>query len=375
MKLKTKFFDTSYKYLLKPLLFSFDPETVHDGFAKFSYFSGTHTWTKNLTKQAFNYLSPSLQQNLLGINFTNPIGLSAGFDYDGWFAGLMSEVGFGFHTVGTVTAKYYEGNTKPRLMRMPSSQALLVNKGFKSGGIDEVLVRLDKFRYDSSDVTGISIGSTNIPQIDTIPKAINDYVTTFRKVDELDYVKYLELNISCPNITMKSKFTDEKNLKMLLDEINQLKISKPIFLKMPAEMPILDSLKLSELAIKQGIKGLIFSNLIKNRDNPQITNIDRKKIAGFSGNISGKPVFAPSNTLIKSAYKHFGKAVIIVGCGGVFDGNDAFSKISSGASLVQLITGMIYGGPSSIGKINQELSAILKQKGFKNVSEAVGSNV
>ena len=146
----------------------------------------------------YSYKSDGLKRSFLDVDFENPVGLAAGFDYDGHLAKTMKHLGFGFNTIGTVTAKPYGGNQKPRLLRLVKSRAILVNKGFKSEGATKVAKRLDAKNLQGHTV-GISVGSSNIPEVNTIDKAINDYVFTFNVFKNKPYVKYFELNISCQN--------------------------------------------------------------------------------------------------------------------------------------------------------------------------------
>ena len=354
--IKTKIISAKYKYILKPILFRFDAEIVHNFMTPIGEFLGTYKITKKITSMLFNYEDKKLERVVDGIVFPNPVGLSAGFDYNGNLAGNMKSVGFGFNTVGTVTAKEYQGNEKPRLKRLPKSKSLLVNKGFKSEGVDKIIKRLE-----SKDLTeiilGVSIGSSNIPEVNTIPKAIDDYIYTFEKLKDKKYIKYFELNISCPNAEMSESFSESKNLKLLLEKIAKLDIEKPVYIKMPNEIDINYAKNLVSIAIKFSfIKGFIFSNLVKNRNNKAFDKAEIKSVEKFKGNFSGKPTQANSNDLISHISKKYGNKTTIIGCGGIFNAKDAKEKLNRGASLVQLITGMIYEGPQLIGKINEELS-------------------
>ncbi len=352
--LATSFFKYSYRHILKPVLFMFDAELVHNGFT----FVGEHLENLGgLTSSLFRYNNPLLRRRYLGIDFDNPVGLAAGFDYDGHMARVMKHVGFGFNTVGTVTAIAYEGNAKPRLARLPVSKSLLVNKGFKSGGAQEVRKRLDGKNLAGHTI-GISVGSSNLPQINTLKKAIDDYLFTFKLFASRKYVKYFELNISCPNIALKGAFSSPANFSKLCSAIKKLKLKQPIFVKMASEITLSESDALVTIALKYGISGFIFSNLVKNRANKYLDKSEVAKISHLAGNFSGKPTFENSLSHIRHTRKKFGKQVVIVGTGGVFSGEDAKAKFAAGADLIQLITGMIYEGPQVIGEINRVLSKI-----------------
>lgn len=372
--LKTKLIETGYKKIAKPMFFKQDAETVHNNLTEFGEALVQKKYLRNFTQRLLSYNDGFLSQEIHGINFKNPIGLSAGFDYDGHLADTMQYVGFGFNTVGTVTAKSYEGNKKPRLERLPKSKSLLVNKGFKSQGVDKVLERLDSKNLTTTTL-GISVGSTNIPEVNTIKKAIDDYLDTFRKFKNKEYVKYFELNISCPNAAMNENFANTKNFKQLLTEVKKLRIKQPIWIKMANELSLNETDILVRNAISYGMSGFIFSNLVKDRDNKYFNKAEIQNFSEYKGNFSGKPTEKNANRLIKHFYKEYGKDTKIIGCGGIFNANDAYEKIKLGASLVQLITGMIYEGPQLIGKINQDLAKLLKADGYKNISEAVGKGV
>ena len=182
------------------------------------------------------------------------------------------------------------------------------------------------------------------------------------------------MKISCPNIIHGSNvsFYPPKNLSQLLSAVQKIKIKKPIFIKMPIELSDRDILNILNVVIKYKIPGVIIGNLQKNKNDPALVKEEVKKWK--VGNFSGKPTFNRSNELIKLTYKKFGKKFIIIGCGGIFSAKDAYTKIKLGASLVQLITGMIYQGPQLIPQINLGLIDFLEQDGFKNIKDAIGVN-
>lgn len=343
-----------YRFVIKPMMFKMDAEVVHNRVSAAGEFLGSNILTSSLLDLFLNYKNSDLEHEILGVRFKNPIGLAAGFDYDGHLAQAMQHVGFGFNTVGTVTAKPYEGNPGVRLDRLPASKSLFVNKGFKSEGAVAVARRLDKKNLKNVTV-GISVGSSNIPEVDTIEKAIADYVFTFNQFKNRDYVKYFELNISCPNTRMPEPFTTPHNFKKLLEAVSGLGIRQPIFVKMPSEISNEDVFALMDLALEHDINAFIFSNLVKNRENPTLKSSEVAKFEGMKGNFSGKPAFELSNTLLSAAREKYGDKVVLVGCGGVFSAADAMAKFDAGADLVQLITGMVYEGPQVVGEINHEL--------------------
>jgi len=307
-----------------------------------------------LLEAFYKYKNPKLKRTFLGINFENPVGLAAGFDYEGHLAKAMKHIGFGFNTVGTVTAKPYEGNKPPRLGRLVKSQSILVNKGLKSEGAIKVAKRLDSKKLNGHTI-GISVGSSNIPSVNTTEKAIKDYLFTFNVFKTKTYVKYFELNISCPNTAMPSPFSNTKNFERLIKAITKLNLKQPIFVKMPNEIALHDAEKLVAIGLKYSIKGYIFSNVVKDRSNKFFVKSEIEEVANLKGNFSGKPCFENSNKLIKHIRSKFGNKVVLIGLGGIFTPQDAIKKFKAGADLVQLITGMIFEGPQIAGEINSNL--------------------
>lgn len=348
-------FDRFYKNFAKPLLFLFDPEFVHESFALFAEYGGRNKTIKQITQSLFNYQNANLNTQFAGISFKNPVGLAAGYDYNGHFVELLPYVGFGFSTVGTVTNHPYQGNDKPRYVRLVKSGSIMVNKGFKSDGADVISKRLIAKNLDDVNY-GISIGSSNIPSINTINTAIDDYLACFSKMAKVISAKYYELNISCPNIHMADSFTNEENFTLLLKEISKLGVGKPVFIKMPSELEIEQTKRLVEAALRFNLNSFIFSNLIKNRARAEFNKEEMDKVAIYKGNFSGNPAKALSNLNVKQIRDLYGAQVNIIGCGGIFSPKDAKERLNNGADMIQLITGMIFEGPQLIGNINRFLS-------------------
>ncbi|HXK52825.1 quinone-dependent dihydroorotate dehydrogenase [Candidatus Nomurabacteria bacterium] len=360
-----------YRNIARPLLFLTPSEKIHERALETGEKISNNKKAAGFIRNLCNYDNSALEQEILGVKYRNPVGLAAGFDYDGNLASFMSSLGFGFNTVGTVTALPYEGNTGPRLGRLVKSKSLLVNKGFKSEGAEKIFSRLAK--KDLSNITlGISIGSSNLPEIDTTEKAINDYSSTFNMFNDVEYVDYFELNVSCPNTKIKEPFTNCPNLSALLSSLSTLKIKVPMYLKLPNEISAADLFPLIDLALGKGVSGVILSNLVKDRSNPMLDEKEIAKVSSLKGNFSGKPAAVNANNLIGEVYKRYGKDLVIVGCGGVFNAKDAYEKIKLGASLVQLVTGLVYEGPTVAANINMGLVELLRKDGYENISEAIG---
>lgn len=363
-----------YKFILKPILFLIDAEVVHENMVKMGESMLKIKLFKNLFKSIFVKKYKNLEQNILGIKFNTPIGLAAGFDYEARLTNTLPFVGFGFETVGTITNSSYDGNPRPMLGRLPKSKSLLVNKGFKNLGINETLKRLGNKKFQFP--VGLSIGRTNSVVLDTMDKSIEDIVKAFKiaKKSKLNNA-YYELNISCPNLmhNLSINFYDVKNLEKLLTAVDKIALKKPVFIKMPIDQTDKDSLSMLKVISKHKIKGVIFGNLQTDKTNKVLVQSEVEKFK--MGKYSGKPTYENSNRLIKLTYKNFKDRFVIIGTGGVFSAEDAWTKFINGASLVQLITGMIFEGPQLIAQINRDLSARLQKEGYKNISQIVGSAV
>jgi len=361
-----------YKKIIKPILFLFPADDVHAFFLKKGSSLGNSNFAKSIIHKLFSYQDCILETQVSGIKFKNPLGLAAGFDYDADLIDILPSIGFGFHTVGTVTLLPYIGNPRPMLDRLPKSKSLLVNKGFKSAGLTSVLKKINK--REKGIPLGLSIGSTN-QSYKKIEAMIDDVCGSFTIALKEDYFDYFELNISCPNLinidNLKDKFDQPLGFGMLLNKLSYLNINKPLFVKMHAEKTIDETLSLCEVALNyKWVSGFIFSNLVKDRNNPKFDK-EEVKNAG-PGNFSGKPTEELSNNLITEVYKKYKDRFVIIGTGGIFTGKDAYEKIKRGSSLVQMVTGMVYMGPAQIGKINKELARLLRKDGYKNMTEAIG---
>ncbi len=361
-----KVFNSLYKHIFKPIAFKLDPEFVHDSVSFFGKILSKFALTRKLTKTLFYFSDQSLEQNLLGIHFPNPIGLSAGFDKNAELGNILPEVGFGFAEVGSITGELCAGNPKQRLWRLPKSKSLLVNYGLKNDGAEAIAKRLQGQKFNIP--IGISIAKTNCQETVDDAVGIKDYAKAHQAFANIG--SYTTVNISCPNAFGGQPFTDPARLDDLLSELDLIATQKPTFVKFSPDTNYYDVDSLLEVIDRHNVQGIICSNLTKNRDNKKIIETNLPNVGGFSG----KVVEELSNDLIAHVYKKTKGKYIIIGSGGVFNAEDAYLKIKLGASLIQIITGMIYEGPQVIGEINKGLVRLLKQDGYKNISEAIGAD-
>ncbi|MBI5655105.1 quinone-dependent dihydroorotate dehydrogenase [Candidatus Uhrbacteria bacterium] len=361
---RNAFFHFSYTKLLKPAYFLMDPEFVHDRMLGVGKFLGRFRLTRWKIRLCFNYRNPKLEQTVLGIKFSNPIGLAAGFDKNAEILDILPDVGFGFAEVGSITGEPCPGNPKKRLWRLPKSKSLIVYYGLKNDGCEAIAKRLTGKHFRIP--VGISVAKTNNQACADVDAGIADYAKAFETMEGIG--SYITVNISCPNAFGGEPFTDPVKLEKLLARLDQITTDKPVFLKLAADLDHAQIDAILEVAKRHRVHGFVCTNLTKKRDNPKILD----KMVTDKGGMSGKVVDASSDEVIRYVYSKVKGTHIVIGCGGVFTAADAYRKIRLGSSLIQLITGMIFEGPQAIGAINQGLVKLLEKDGFRNISEAVG---
>ncbi len=355
IKVRNTLFRWKYIHFLKPIFFKMDPEFVHDRFIFIGRLLGSNALTRTLTKFLFSYSHRMLAQKILGITFKNPIGLAAGFDKDALLTKIIPCTGFGYEEVGSITGEPCEGNPKPRLWRHPNKKALRVYYGLKNEGALAISKRLHGKHF--AFPIGTSIAKTNSQETCEMEGGIADYVKAFKAFAHIG--DYFTINISCPNAFGGQPFTDPKKLDALLSAIDPIPTTKPIFLKLSPDLTSHEVDSILELAKKHRVHGFICTNLTK------------KHSLGLGG-LSGKAVEDLANTQLKYVYKKTEGKYILIGCGGIFAAQDAYKKIKAGASLLQLITGMIYEGPQTISELNRGLVQLLKKDGYASIHEAIG---
>ncbi len=339
---------------IRSLIFKLDPELAHTLAIKALKFN--YNPINNIKKDS------CIETNLFGKKILNPVGLAAGFDIDAEVYNSLFRLGFGFVEVGTVTPLKQYGNPKPRIFRLEEDEALINRLGFNSSGADKISSRI-KLNLPNG-LLGINIG----PNKDT-KNRLEDYLICLRKFHNL--CDYLTINISSPNTENLRSFHNQDELAELLNSINKEKKSInsniPIAVKISPDIEEANIQKIADQLMQYNVSMVIVSNTTdKNREN--LKNINKLE----KGGLSGKPLEEKSNLLINKFYKILKGKIIIIGVGGVDSGKSVYEKIINGANLVQLYTGMIYKGPNVVEKINQELINILKTKGIKNISEAIG---
>ena len=345
--------------ILRPFLFSLDPETAHDlaiKSLKFNY----------LPSKMFEVEDEQiLNTELLGKNFPNPVGLAAGFDKSAEVYNSLLRFGFGFVEVGTVTPLKQFGNSKPRIFRLEEDGALINRLGFNNDGIEIIKKRIKSEK--KKGVLGINIG----PNKNTKDQK-NDFCLGLKNF--FDIADYITINISSPNTEGLRDFHDQEKLKDLLLALNKIKnenkINIPLLLKISPDIVDNHISEIADVAIKNDISGIILTNTTDSNRDKLMNNFKKEE-----GGLSGKPLQQISTDMIKKFYKQLNGKVPIIGVGGVNSGKSAYEKITAGASLLQLYTGLVYKGPLLVKNIKKELIQILKSEGLNNIKDAVGKGL
>jgi dihydroorotate dehydrogenase len=308
-----------------------------------------------------------------GLEFSNPVGLAAGFDKSGTAAQALAALGFGFIEVGSVTSHPQPGNPRPRLFRLPRDRALINRAGFNNCGAAQLAENIKRHR--PACVLGVNIGkSRHIAIEDAIP----DYLESFETV--YDIADYVAINVSSPNTPKLRELQQPGMLAELLKSLQQrndelarrssLQQRKPLLLKIAPDLSESEIESIVEVATRLQIAGLIATNTTISRAGLQTP---RAEVEAYGeGGLSGAPLCPRSNEVISLIYRLTRGELPIVGVGGVFTAEDAWEKICAGASLIQLYTGFIYEGPGVARRINEGLAEILKREGLSSLDEAVG---
>jgi dihydroorotate dehydrogenase (fumarate) len=363
-----------YKHVAKPVLFTIHPDKTHDYMLSSARFLQKIGVVRVLWRTAWSYQNTAvLGQKLHGIPFINPVGLSAGFDTNFELAPLMKSIGFGLMEGGSLTFEPCAGNPRPWFYRLPKTQSFVVNKGLANQGVDAIMKRLQAYPADTfhNFALNISVAKTNTKTSGTDKGAIADYVGSLRAIKKAGVGQLVTLNISCPNTYGGEPFTTPERLDKLLTATDAVELAQPVFVKMPSDKAWPEFQELLAVIARHNITGVTIHNLQKTREG---VHPGDKLTDDIKGNLSGKPTQKTSDELIANTYKQFGDKLTIIGVGGIFNAADAYAKIRLGASLVGMVTGLIFEGPQVVGQINHGLVKLLERDGFTNISQAIGAD-
>ena len=343
-----------YKNLIKPLLFNKDAEEAHELGLRVASLTHRSKFLQLLASAVYKTSHPSLEQELFGCRFPNPVGLAAGFDKNGATPKAMQALGFGFVEVGSITAKASQGNPKPRAFRIPRDHSLINRMGLNNEGADVITERLSTL--DLNIPLGVNIAKTNDASIHG-DAALQDYLYSYEKAQSV--ADYITINISCPNTGEGKTFEDPQALRDLLQALKPNQPGrKPSLVKFTVDIdkPALETL--IEICEDHGVAGYVATNTSSTRDGLNTPKNLLDEIG--NGGLSGRAIQKRSTQVVQWISEITGGNKPLVGVGGIDSPEAAIEKIEAGAHLLQIYTGMVYEGPSLAKKINKALIGRLK---------------
>ncbi|MGA7934201.1 MAG: quinone-dependent dihydroorotate dehydrogenase [Kovacikia sp.] len=376
-----------YQAAIRPVLFSrlkTDPEWLHQqtlqalGWLDRNHSQPFAQWFQTQLQKSYCFTHPHLRQTLWGLSFENPIGLAAGFDKNGVASGVWPSLGFGFAELGTVTLHPQPGNPRPRLFRLPLDQAALNRMGFNNEGaaaMAEVLKQRGRGRGADSlpfpcFPLGINLGKSKVTPL---AEAAADYLGSFRLLK--GWGDYFVVNVSSPNTPGLRSLQATEQLAPILTALQQENWQqKPLLIKIAPDLEWEEIAAILDLAQKHHLAGIIATNTTIRRDGlkTQVLETTGISIEQEAGGISGAPLRDRSTEVIRFIWKETQGMLPIIGVGGIFTAEDAWEKITAGASLVQVYTGWVYEGPWMVHRILQGLVQKLEERGLESISEAIG---
>ena len=365
-----------YSKLVRPLLFRLNPESAHDAAVTACRVAGRIPLLPWCCEKALTFRAPELATEVAGLQFSNPIGLAAGWDKSGRALNMLDRMGFGTVEIGSVSAFASVGNPKPRLYRLPQDQAIQVHYGLPNDGVEVVAERVAAARLRIP--LGVNLVATNYgpnTPASSVDDIIDDYATSVARTHR--HADYLTLNLSCPNADGgRDVFAEPGGIRRLLERLQSISPVPPVFLKViPATDAATHERWLAEVDDFEFVKGFLF-NLPPGQPDSLNLKTSPETWRNRPGAIAGRPVRDWIDGCIASLYPRLDHSRhVIIGGGGVFTAEDAYRKIRLGASLVQIYTALIYEGPGVVARINRGLAKLLARDGFPRIQDAVGVGV
>ena len=332
--------------ILKPILFLFSAETAHTIIVKFLKFLRYIPLSSAILRLLYDYKKESLEREVFGIKFKNPVGLAAGFDKNAEFFNDMANFGFGFIELGSVTPEPQPGNPKPRCFRLPQDEAIINRMGINNKGINHFVNQLKNSKPKPILGGSISKNSTTSNE-----DAAKDFERSFALI--YHYVDYIALNVSCPNVKDLSKLQDIEALGRIIDKVTELRrcydLYKPVLLKLSPDMPTEQLDEIIDLTVAAGLDGVIVSNTTNSREG-LISDTSKIEAIG-NGGLSGAPLYGKTIEMIRHINTATKGDLPIIGVGGIMSPEQAKEMLDAGASLIQIYSGFIYRGPGFVKKI------------------------
>ena len=350
-----------YKHVLKPILFRFNPETAHNMTFKALSIIRHIPFANSIIRAIYHRDSPTLEREVFGINFPNPVGLAGGLDKNGEFYNDMGNFGFGFVEIGSLTPKPQDGNPKPRCWRVTGDKAIINRYGINNKGVKYAVEHLKKVHPEVIVAANISKNTSSINE-----DAAKDYETSFGLL--YDFVDMFVVNVSCPNVVGLTSLQDITFLSDIVDKLLDLRMLydtyKPILLKVSPDLSKEQLEDIVSYCLRSGIDGIVAGNTTRSREG--LTTISQERIEEIgNGGMSGAPVHKKNLELVRFVHEKSEGRLPIIGVGGIMSPEDAKEMLDAGASLIEIYTGFIYEGPGLIKKIIKYLENSIKQTGDK----------
>lgn len=345
-----------YKHFLKPILFRFNPETAHNMIFSALSFARHIPFARQIMRAIYHRDTPTLEKEVFGINFPNPVGLAGGLDKNGEYYNDMANFGFGFVEIGSITPKPQDGNPKPRCFRVPGDKAIINRFGINNKGVKNAVEHLKKVKPEVIVAANISKNSTSINE-----DAAKDYETSFALL--YDFVDMFVVNVSCPNVVGLTALQDITFLSDIVDRLLDLRMYydeyRPILLKVSPDLSHEQLDEIIDYCLRSGIDGIVAGNTTRSRDG--ITSISKEKIEEIgNGGMSGAPVHKKNLELVRYVHTKSEGKLPIIGVGGIMSPEQAKDMLNAGASLVEIYSGFIYEGPSLVKRILKYLEQTVK---------------
>ena len=344
-----------YKHILRPILFRFNPETAHNLTLSAIAMLRHIPFAQSIVRALYKRESPSLEKEVFGIKFPNPVGLAGGLDKNGEFYNDMANFGFGFVEIGSLTPQPQDGNPKPRCFRVPQDKAIINRFGINNKGVRNAVEHLKKNKPEVIVAANISKNTASINE-----DAAKDYESAFALL--YDFVDMFVVNVSCPNVVGLTSLQDITFLSEIVDKLLNLRMYydqyRPILLKVSPDLAKEQLDDIIDYCLRSGIDGIVAGNTTRSREGLTISQDKIDKIG--NGGMSGAPVHKKNLELVRYIHTKTEGKLPIIGVGGIMSEKEAKAMIEAGASLVEIYTGFIYEGPALIKRINKTLEGIRK---------------
>lgn len=359
-----------YRNALRPLLFSQDAETIHNRTMGMLNWAGRHELVCDAMKSFLG--APELPAQLFGLRFPNPIGLAAGMDKNANALPAWAAMGFGFAELGAATWHAQSGNPQPRVFRAIAEEAIVNRMGFNNHGAEAIAEKLlywKKLNRWPRHPVGMNLGKSKITPLD---KAAEDYANSFRVLRP--HLDFFVVNVSSPNTPNLRQLQDKSALDEIFSALQEVQRDneprKPILVKVAPDLSFEALDEILELTGPRNIAGIVATNTTISRPTSQDSAV--QKVYAEAGGLSGRPLRARSTEVIRHLYRQTKGALPIIGVGGIFTAEDAWEKITAGASLIQVYTALVYEGPGICRDIVSGLLTQMEEKGLKTINSAIG---